>query len=202
MPQELPILPEPIGTATPTSISVATVTEPAKIASAIIPQITPALVQLAQDGAGTRMILQLNPHALGHITIAISTPPDSGPVQVSLTVERPETLALLRQDSIQLSHALDRAGIGSANSGEARNVSFHLSPPPNIAADAAPNAITPSTQTDTQHGSNLTSGFGQNAPDPRQYTSPRSFAFGVADDPVDEATTHVQPLRSGLNITA
>ncbi len=69
------------------------------------------------------MTLRLQPEALGQVQIRIDTPA-TGPVRVEITVERPETLALLQHDQPQLARALDQAGIPA----DGRSVTFHIEP--------------------------------------------------------------------------
>jgi hypothetical protein len=187
-------------TAAPTQAP-ATPHAPSAAPPPIAAQIAPALLHLVNDSSGVRMVLELNPQSLGHIAIAISQPVD-GKAQVNLTVERPETLALLQQDSTQLNHALDRAGLPA----EGRSVSFHLAPPPPPATDS-PAAITPTASPDTQQTTNFGTSFGQSGHhpsggDPRPYTSPRSIRFGVPDDPAPLNIAAPTPSALGLNITA
>ena len=96
---------------------------PGKAAS-ILSQIAPALVSLAGGPPGTqRLTLRLDPIELGHVQIRIDRTKD-GPAEVRITVERPETLALLQRDQHQLHLALDQAGIPA----EGRQVTFYTGP--------------------------------------------------------------------------
>src|SRR5258705_12862301 len=56
------------------------------------------------------------PAKLGRIAVRIDVD-RHGQVTSHLTVERPETLSMLRQDANQLQRALDNAGLSTGNSG-------------------------------------------------------------------------------------
>lgn len=77
-------------------------------------QVVPVLIHLASAEAGGQVTLQVSPAALGQIDIRIDRPAD-GPVQVAISVHRPETLALLQSDRHQLIEALDRGGLKSTD---------------------------------------------------------------------------------------
>ena len=70
------------------------------------------------------LTVRLTPVELGTVSIQIDRPVGA-PATVTLTAERPETLALLQRDHAQLNQALDRAGVVA----EGRVLMFHLSPP-------------------------------------------------------------------------
>jgi len=82
-----------------------------------------ASVQLAANGQG-HVTIQLRPDELGGVQVRIARGVD-GSASVTLTVDKPETLASLQQDLAHLHQALDRAGLPV----EARQVSLHLTPP-------------------------------------------------------------------------
>ena len=67
--------------------------------------------------------IQLSPQELGSVRISIAHLGTA--TTVNVTVERPETLALVQADSQHLHEALDRAGIG----GEGREIQFQLAEP-------------------------------------------------------------------------
>ncbi|MDI4236818.1 flagellar hook-length control protein FliK [Bradyrhizobium sp. Arg237L] len=60
--------------------------------------------------------IRLDPPELGRIDVRIHVD-NHGQVTSHLTVERPETLQMLRQDANQLQRALDNAGLSTGNSG-------------------------------------------------------------------------------------
>ncbi len=69
----------------------------------------------AQSGK-SRFDIRLDPAELGRIDVRIDVD-RNGNVTSHLTVEKPETLSLLRQDAAQLQRALDDAGLSTGNSG-------------------------------------------------------------------------------------
>jgi flagellar hook-length control protein FliK len=64
----------------------------------------------------TRFDIRLDPADLGRIDVRIDVD-RSGQVTSHLTVEKPETLSLLRQDAPQLQQALNDAGLKTGNGG-------------------------------------------------------------------------------------
>jgi chemotaxis protein MotD len=64
----------------------------------------------------TRFEIRLDPAELGRIDVRIDVD-RHGQVTSHLTVDRPETLSMLRQDANQLQRALDNAGLSTGNSG-------------------------------------------------------------------------------------
>ena len=64
----------------------------------------------------SRFEIRLDPADLGRIDVRIDVD-RNGQVTSHLTVERPETLSMLRQDATQLQRALDNAGLQTGNSG-------------------------------------------------------------------------------------
>ncbi|WOH67521.1 flagellar hook-length control protein FliK [Bradyrhizobium sp. BWA-3-5] len=64
----------------------------------------------------TRFEIRLDPAELGRIDVRIDVD-RHGQVMSHLTVERPETLSMLRQDANQLQRALDNAGLSTGNGG-------------------------------------------------------------------------------------
>src|SRR5262249_31047155 len=69
----------------------------------------------------TRFEIRLDPAELGRIDVRIDID-RHGQMTSHLTVERPETLQMLRQDSNQLQRALDNTGLSAGNS----NLQFSL----------------------------------------------------------------------------
>ncbi len=60
--------------------------------------------------------IRLDPAELGRIDVRIDID-SNGQVTSHLTVEKPETLSMLRQDAPQLQRALDDAGLKTGNNG-------------------------------------------------------------------------------------
>jgi len=73
------------------------------------------IVATANSGK-SRFEIRLDPADLGRIDVRIDVD-RNGQVTSHLTVERPETLSMLRQDANQLQRALDNAGLSTGNSG-------------------------------------------------------------------------------------
>jgi hypothetical protein len=172
--------------------------------SAPADQIAPVLLRLTTTDGARQISLQLTPHALGRVDIAVDQP-QNGPVTVKLTAERPETLVLLQQDQSQLSHALDRAGLPAEN----RVISFHLATP-HTPAIAPPDAVAATGTTPDLAGSFTQSGHGGGgSQDLHRYAAMRNAAPGAASDDdaagLDAPFLATQPAgftRAGLNITA
>ncbi|WP_426528393.1 flagellar hook-length control protein FliK [Bradyrhizobium sp. McL0615] len=99
-------------TTTPAAASQLTAT-----AGAAVPVSGLALEIAASAKSGkTRFEIRLDPAELGRIDVRIDID-RHGQVTSHLTVERPETLSMLRQDANQLQRALDNAGLSTGNSG-------------------------------------------------------------------------------------
>jgi chemotaxis protein MotD len=85
--------------------------------SAPVPLSGVAMEIAASANSGkTRFEIRLDPAELGRIDVRIDID-RHGQVTSHLTVERPETLQMLRQDANQLQRALDNAGLSTGNSG-------------------------------------------------------------------------------------
>ncbi|MDR3523760.1 MAG: flagellar hook-length control protein FliK [Acetobacteraceae bacterium] len=163
-----------------------------------VSQVVPAMLHVVSGESGSRMSLELNPHSLGAVVIAVERPSDGG-VRVTLTAARPETLSLLQQDSSQLSHALDRAGVAA----EGRSIVFHLAP-------AAP--ATGSGDSSGQVGAGAGGGGAANlagqqgGQDPRRSGQSSSYAFGLPVPETAASPDEVQPRAvsavQGIDITA
>jgi flagellar hook-length control protein FliK len=69
----------------------------------------------AQSGR-SRFEIRLDPAELGRIDVRIDVD-RHGQITSHLTVEKPETLAMLRQDAPQLQRALDNAGFKTGDNG-------------------------------------------------------------------------------------
>jgi flagellar hook-length control protein FliK len=154
-------------------------------AASVVPQIAPALVSLAGGPPGIqRLTLRLDPMELGHVQIRIDKARD-GPAEVSITVERPETLALLQRDQHQLHLALDQAGIPA----EGRQVSFH--------AAAPAEGFNPSSSQSSGSGLDA-GGSGRGQPGPRGQSG-QGDGTSRRDDATPIAASW---LSAGLDITA
>jgi chemotaxis protein MotD len=85
--------------------------------SAAVPLSGLAMEIAASANSGkTRFEIRLDPAELGRIDVRIDID-RHGQVTSHLTVERPETLSMLRQDANQLQRALDNAGLSTGNGG-------------------------------------------------------------------------------------
>ncbi|WP_065753327.1 flagellar hook-length control protein FliK [Bradyrhizobium paxllaeri] len=85
--------------------------------SAAVPMSGLAMEIAASANSGkTRFEIRLDPAELGRIDVRIDVD-RHGQVTSHLTVERPETLSMLRQDANQLQRALDNAGLSTGNGG-------------------------------------------------------------------------------------
>ena len=143
---------EPTIPAAAAAASPSTTSAPASTASApISDQIAPVLLRIATAGGSHQISLHLTPDTLGRVSIEIDQP-KGGPVSVTLSAERPETLALLKRDETQLAQTLDRAGVPAEN----RVVSFHLAPAP-----ATQSNQDSTSQNGPGQGNPAQSGFGQ-----------------------------------------
>ena len=86
-------------------------------ASAPVPVSGLAMEIAASAKSGkSRFEIRLDPAELGRIDVRIDVD-RHGQVTSHLTVERPETLSMLRQDANQLQRALDNAGLSTGNAG-------------------------------------------------------------------------------------
>ena len=86
-------------------------------ASAAVPLSGLAMEIAASAKSGkSRFEIRLDPAELGRIDVRIDVD-RNGQVTSHLTVDRPETLSMLRQDANQLQRALDNAGLSTGNGG-------------------------------------------------------------------------------------
>ncbi len=110
-------------------------------------QIGTAVLELARapDGQAST-ILHLSPEELGRVEIRL-TQAEGGHAALHISAERPETLALLRQDETGLRQALGRAGMAA----ETARLEFQLAAPAEIAAPA-PAPAPAQAQSSGQHG--------------------------------------------------
>ena len=163
-------------------------------------QVVPAMLHVVRGESGSRVSLELNPQSLGPVVIAVERPSDGG-TKVTLTASRPETLSLLQQDSTQLGHALDRAGVAP----EGRSIVFHLTPATSSGS---------SGDSSSQTGSGGSFGTGGNAADlshqhggqdPRRSGQSASYAFSFPAPETtspEEAAAQTRAVVRGMDITA
>ncbi|MCK1515046.1 flagellar hook-length control protein FliK [Bradyrhizobium sp. 190] len=105
---------QPASTTTPATAAQFTATA---AASAPVPVSGLAMEIAASARSGkTRFEIRLDPAELGRIDVRIDID-RHGQMTSHLTVERPETLSMLRQDANQLQRALDNAGLSTGNGG-------------------------------------------------------------------------------------
>jgi chemotaxis protein MotD len=105
---------QPAAATTPAAATQLTATADA---SAPVPVSGLAMEIAASARSGkTRFEIRLDPAELGRIDVRIDID-RHGQMTSHLTVERPETLSMLRQDANQLQRALDNAGLSTGNAG-------------------------------------------------------------------------------------
>ena len=156
--------------------------------SSVVHQMAPALVQLAHGPTGNAVTLRLDPAELGHVQIRVERD-SAGTATVQVTVERPETLHLLKADQPQLHRALDSAGL----LGEGRTLTFALHQP------SSPDAQAPAAASGgAAFGGAGGGGTGRHAMPGRQG---RTALF---DAPEEDAGFGAPPgwIRAGVDITA
>ena len=147
-------------------------------ATAPAAQIAPTLISVAQSASGTqRLTIRLDPPELGTVQIRVEHPADA-PMQVEISVQRPETLTLLTRDQPHLQHALDQAGVPA----EGRTLSFQLDP-----------------QDQRGTAGDLGSGHGRRAPTPQPAAQQMQ---ADPDDPGDPTAGIQRWSRVALDITA
>jgi hypothetical protein len=141
-------------------------------------------------GGARQLTVTLSPRELGTVAIQVSRQP-SGAASITLLVERPDTLALLRREAPALQSALDRAGTPVLD----RHVTMAL-------------ASNPAASQTLQGGGSGNPAGGDRAPWQRAGT-PRGEAGRPADAvpaPAVQpsAVHHVRggPARAGIDITA
>ncbi|HVV92904.1 MAG TPA: flagellar hook-length control protein FliK [Hyphomicrobiales bacterium] len=95
---------------TPAAQGAAPAAQPAAVAAAAVPlaQFSAAVAARARNGT-TDFAIRLDPPDLGQVTVHLSIAAD-GQIGAHFTVERPETLTLLRNDVRGLQDALQQAG--------------------------------------------------------------------------------------------
>jgi chemotaxis protein MotD len=108
--------------------------------SAAVPLSGLAMEIAASANSGkTRFEIRLDPAELGRIDVRIDID-RHGQMTSHLTVERPETLSMLRQDANQLQRALDNAGLSTGNSGLQFSLRDQSSQGQNDGGQSNPNA--------------------------------------------------------------
>ena len=98
------------------SASTATLTATAATATAVPINGVPVEIAAAIRSGKSRFDISLDPAELGRIDVRIHVD-RAGNVTSHLTVEKPETLQMLRQDAPQLQRALDDAGLKTGSNG-------------------------------------------------------------------------------------
>ncbi|MBR0786329.1 flagellar hook-length control protein FliK [Bradyrhizobium iriomotense] len=96
--------------------STATLTATAATSAAVPINAVPIEIAAAARAGKTRFDISLDPVDLGRIDVRINVD-RNGQVTSHLTVEKPETLQMLRQDAPQLQRALDDAGFKTGSNG-------------------------------------------------------------------------------------
>jgi flagellar hook-length control protein FliK len=143
-------------------------------------QVAPAMVSLVSGAAGTHhLVVRLDPPDLGHVEVRMVRGPDTD-AHVEVVVERPATLALLRQDAPALHQALSDAGVPV----QGRSLTMQLGQP---------------------GGQQLSGqgGGGQGGWSPRRFSAPDlSPRSGSARIDGVQFPTAMRALRSALDITA
>jgi flagellar hook-length control protein FliK len=100
---------------TPSATAQLMVTNAAQSAAVPLSGLAMQIAASAKSGK-SRFEIRLDPAELGRIDVRIDVD-RNGQVTSHLTVERPETLSMLRQDANQLQRALDNAGLSTGNGG-------------------------------------------------------------------------------------
>jgi len=158
-------------------------------------QIAPAVVSLVQRNDGThQLVLHLQPAELGQVQVRIDRA-DGAPAKVEITVQRPETAALLLHDQPQLQHALDQAGIPQ----DGRSLTIQVATPaPPAAAPAPVPAASGDMSSRTDAGSSGFAGGGFNG----NGSSGHPSGSGQPRDDRPAGQSVYRWFRAGLDITA
>ena len=96
-------------------------------------------IAASANSGKTRFEIRLDPAELGRIDVRIDID-RHGQMTSHLTVERPETLQMLRQDANQLQRALDNAGLSTGNAGLQFSLRDQSSQGQNDGGQSNPNA--------------------------------------------------------------
>ena len=134
--------PDPLAVPTLSAHTGQTLTAPTgPLPSVPVAQLAPLAVAIATDPGSGAVEVALSPDELGRLHMLISTEGDS--LRIAMTVERPDTLDLLRRHSEQLLADLRQAGFGGAtlsfgqgSAGEGRMAGSAPTEPPPPPADA------------------------------------------------------------------
>ncbi len=173
----------------PSAVPSIRVTQPA---SAVTKQVMPAMLSVASGAAGPVLTLHLNPGELGAIRVTLERDTGGG-AGVTLAVERPETLRLLRNDMAHLHAALDMAGVSQAG----RTLSLHIqapdAPPPFLGGNPGQDTSGAPAGADGGHRGGGRHSTGA----PRQASAPAD-----ADTLPGDAPRRATWLRAGIDITA
>lgn len=150
------------------------------------------MLSVASGATGPVITLHLNPGELGAIRVTLERDTGGG-AGITLAVERPETLQLLRGDMAHLHAALDMAGVSQAG----RTLSLHIQAP-----DASPPFLGggPGQETSGAHlgaDGDHRGGGRHSTGTPRQASAPAG-----ADTLPDDTPDHVIWFRAGIDITA
>jgi len=204
--------------------STATRAEPVSRSPSGVPveQVIPLLISAARSATPERVTVHLTPQDLGRVEIQIDRPAD-GPAMIVLSVQRPETLALLQADQARLHDALDRAGINSdqrvvtlALAADLRGPGVAPVQPHQAAQDAPDRAAGSASPAFPPQGEaapasfSASSGGGGGGQGFQRQAFERAMPFGHAGTATDMAapdngTKPAQPRThgySGINITA
>lgn len=166
-------------------------------ASAVAGQVMPAMLSVVSGAAGPVLTLHLNPGELGAIRVTLERDTGGG-AGITLAVERPETLQLLRNDMAHLHAALDMAGVSQAG----RTLSLHIQAP-----DAPPPFLGGNPGQDTSGAPARADGGGADGghrSEGRHPTGASRHANAPADADTlpDDTPRRATRLRAGIDITA
>jgi hypothetical protein len=170
-------------------------------------QLAPTLVSLFRRGDTNRLTVQLEPAELGRVQIHVERHSD-GPILVTLTADRSQTLDLLVRDTDGLHRALDQAGIPA----DGRSVTFRLADSAAAPAGAAPTFAPPSdTPAPATPAMTAPAGGGATSADagggsggfmPRDGGSSGQRRSPGRQDSDDNPQSRTRWLRAGIDITA
>lgn len=146
----------------------------------------------ATETAGERLVIRLDPAALGALRVDIQTAPD-GVRDIRIAVEKPDTLTILHADRHQLEAALNRAGVAT----EPARIQLGLAPPGTFHDRPAPErAPLPAATTTSLAGGNPDGGGGHQGGQPRRPPADSRLPPAWIADPA------ITALRGALDITA
>jgi hypothetical protein len=157
--------------------------------------IVAAAMRLVAMGGGRSVTLSLSPEELGNVEIRVSRD-GAGAAAVAVTVQRPETLALLRSDAPGLQAAFDRAGLTVAE----RHVTLHLAAATPGTPDGRLPQATPSLSSPGSSPGQDAASQGYRPHQQRQARASASAGFAVNASVALPAAG--ASARDGLDITA